>query len=85
MSRIPRHRRIRLDALTPEEVVEFVDRENGLTLEPAAASSIYSRTAGNPFFVKELSRLLADGAPTRALRRIGRICRPRWSTLCGTG
>ena len=30
-------------------------------LEPAVASSIYLRTAGNPFFVRELSRLLADG------------------------
>lgn len=61
VSRVRRHRRIRLDALTPDEVVELVHRENGLTLEPAAASSIFSRTAGNPFFVKELSRLLAHG------------------------
>ena len=60
VSRTPRYRRIRLNALSPDEVVELVDRENGRTLEPGLARSIHRRTAGNPFFVRELSRLLAD-------------------------
>ena len=60
VSRLPQHRRIRLDPLTHDEVVVLVDREHGRPLEPAVAGSIYLRTAGNPFFVIELSRLLAD-------------------------
>ncbi len=62
VSRLPRHRRIRLDPLTRDEMVELVVRENGLAMEPALANSIFLRTAGNPFFVRELSRILADGA-----------------------
>ncbi|MDQ7906062.1 BTAD domain-containing putative transcriptional regulator [Phytohabitans sp. ZYX-F-186] len=60
-SRVPRHRRIRLGPLGPDEVAELVRRETGQDPSPGAARSIHARTAGNPFFVRELSRLLADG------------------------
>ncbi|MEJ3746393.1 BTAD domain-containing putative transcriptional regulator [Actinomycetes bacterium KLBMP 9797] len=60
-SRLPGHRRIRLGPLDPDEVAELVRRETGQTPGPGAARDIYARTAGNPFFVRELSRLLADG------------------------
>ena len=62
VSRDPRHRRLRLDALRPADVAELVLREDGITLRPAAARSIHARTSGNPFFVRELSKLLAEGA-----------------------
>jgi DNA-binding winged helix-turn-helix (wHTH) protein len=61
VSRLPRHRRIRLGPLGPTEVAELVRRETGQDPAPGVASCVYARTAGNPFFVRELSRLLADG------------------------
>ncbi|WP_189269763.1 ATP-binding protein, partial [Streptomyces fuscichromogenes] len=60
-SRLPRHRRIRLGPLGPAEVAELVRQETGQETGPGATRSIHARTAGNPFFVRELSRLLADG------------------------
>jgi DNA-binding SARP family transcriptional activator/tetratricopeptide (TPR) repeat protein len=62
VSRLPRSLRVRLDPLAPDEVAELVERENGGALGGAVARQIYLRTAGNPFFVRELSRFLADGA-----------------------
>ncbi|GIF68412.1 hypothetical protein Ais01nite_64470 [Asanoa ishikariensis] len=60
-SRLPHHRRIRLGPLGAAEVAELVHRETGQAPGPGAARSIHARTAGNPFFVRELSRLLAGG------------------------
>ncbi|SQE00401.1 transcriptional regulator [Parafrankia sp. BMG5.11] len=60
-SRLPRHRRIRLGPLDAAEVAELVRRETGQTPDVGVTQSIHARTAGNPFFVRELSRLLADG------------------------
>ncbi|WP_433363096.1 ATP-binding protein [Actinoplanes sp. CA-142083] len=59
-SRQPRHRRIRLGPLGPEEVAELVRRETGKAPSVAAAREIHARTGGNAFFVRELSRFLAD-------------------------
>ncbi|MBB2946658.1 hypothetical protein FB565_006426 [Actinoplanes lutulentus] len=61
VSRMPGHRRIRLGPLGPAEVAELVRREIGRTPGDAAVRSIHERTAGNPYFVQELSRLLAAG------------------------
>ncbi|MFF0086998.1 BTAD domain-containing putative transcriptional regulator [Streptomyces canus] len=61
VSRVPGHRRFRLGPLDSDDVAELVRRETGQNPGPGAARSIYTRTAGNPFFVRELSRLLADG------------------------
>ncbi|WP_246613800.1 BTAD domain-containing putative transcriptional regulator [Paractinoplanes bogorensis] len=60
-SRMPRHRRVRLGPLDPDQVAELVRRETGQRPEAGAARGIHARTAGNPFFVRELARLLADG------------------------
>ncbi|MET7394973.1 AAA family ATPase [Dactylosporangium sp. NPDC005572] len=59
-SRLPSHRRFRLGPLSLPDVAELIRRESGQ--EPAAdiARSIHARTAGNPFYVRELSRLLSD-------------------------
>lgn len=59
-SRAPGHRRIRLGPLDFTGVAELVRRETGRDPEPDTARSIFTRTAGNPFFVRELSRFLAD-------------------------
>ncbi|WP_127509157.1 BTAD domain-containing putative transcriptional regulator [Actinoplanes solisilvae] len=62
VSRHPRHRRIRLGPLGPDEVAELVRRETGQMPSAAVARSIHGRTGGNAFFVRELSRFLVrDG------------------------
>lgn len=60
-SRVPGHRRLRLGPLDVAEVAELVRRETGKAPSEGAARTIHARTAGNPFFVRELSRLLAGG------------------------
>jgi DNA-binding SARP family transcriptional activator len=67
VSRAPGHHRIHLDPMNRAEVAELVRRETGNDPGADAVRGIYARTAGNPFFVRELSRLLADtGAMTNA-------------------
>ncbi|MEU7747580.1 BTAD domain-containing putative transcriptional regulator [Nonomuraea sp. NPDC049158] len=59
-SRGPGHFRTRLGPLGMAEVAELVRRETGQDPGPQAVRGIYTRTAGNPFFVRELALLLAD-------------------------
>ncbi|MBP2323156.1 DNA-binding SARP family transcriptional activator [Kibdelosporangium banguiense] len=59
-SRQPGHRRIRLGPLSLTDVIELVRRETGHEPSADIARTIHARTAGNPFFVRELSRLLSD-------------------------
>ena len=72
-SRVPGHRRIRLGPLSAAEVAELVRRETGQDADSATANSIHARTAGNPFFTRELSRLLAEdgGLTAEAATRAG--------------
>lgn len=65
-SRLPGHRRIRLEPLDLAEVAELVRRETGPDPDPGATIGIHARTGGNPFFVRELSRFLADGGALTA-------------------
>lgn len=69
-SRVPGHRRIRLGPLGEDEVAELLRRETGADPGPDAARTIHARTAGNPFFVRELSRLL-EGSLTKDTARVG--------------
>jgi DNA-binding SARP family transcriptional activator len=59
-SRLASHRRIRLGPLSLADVAELVRREAGHEPGAGVARRIHVRTAGNPFFVRELSRLLID-------------------------
>ncbi|GAA4698814.1 AAA family ATPase [Phytohabitans rumicis] len=59
-SRLPGHRRFRLGPLDPSGVAELIRRETGHDPGVGVARTIHARTAGNPFFVRELSRLLSD-------------------------
>ncbi|WP_089156347.1 ATP-binding protein [Micromonospora sp. NBS 11-29] len=61
VSRMPEHRRIRLGPLGPHDVTELVRRETGREPLPDVVRTIVARTGGNPFFVRELSRLLTRG------------------------
>ncbi|GAB2826085.1 hypothetical protein GCM10022221_25080 [Actinocorallia aurea] len=72
VGRLPGHRRIRLGPLGPADVGELIRRETGRDPGADVTRTIHSRTGGNPFFVRELSRLLSDtgaladgGAPER--------------------
>lgn len=58
-SRVPNHRRIPLGPLRPVDVAELVRRETGRQPAAEEARRLHARTAGNPFFVRELSRLPA--------------------------
>ncbi|MFC6159433.1 BTAD domain-containing putative transcriptional regulator [Kribbella jiaozuonensis] len=57
-SRLPGHRRTRLGPLDVAEVGELVRRETGAVPDAGVTRRIFERTAGNPFFVRELSRYL---------------------------
>ncbi|MEV4114119.1 AAA family ATPase [Nonomuraea sp. NPDC049695] len=59
-SRVSGQRRFHLGPLNLAEVAEIVHGETGQFPGPDAARGIHARTGGNPFFVRELSRLLAD-------------------------
>ncbi|MEW9528465.1 AAA family ATPase [Microbispora sp. NPDC049125] len=61
-SRLPWHRRIGLGLLRLDETAELVRRETGRDPDPDAARVIHARTAGNPFFVRELSRFWNDNS-----------------------
>ncbi|MEV7389707.1 BTAD domain-containing putative transcriptional regulator [Streptomyces sp. NPDC091215] len=58
-SRRPGHRRLRLGPLGPADVAELIRHEAGQDPGDAVARAIHARTSGNPFFVRELSRLLS--------------------------
>ncbi|SEH53170.1 Transcriptional regulatory protein, C terminal [Mycolicibacterium rutilum] len=59
-SRVAGHRRIRVRPLSVAEAAEVVRRETGSVPDEALTRSVYARTSGNPFFVRELARFLAD-------------------------
>ncbi|MFI6621832.1 BTAD domain-containing putative transcriptional regulator [Streptomyces sp. NPDC050528] len=61
VSRASGHRRFRLGPITPDAVAELVRHETGRATGADAARTLHARTAGNPFLVRELTRLLADG------------------------
>ena len=60
VSRVPGHRRFPLGPLGPLEAAELVRHETGRDPAPGAVRSIHARTAGNPFYIRELARMLAD-------------------------
>ena len=61
-SRVPGVRRIRLAPLAPVEAAELIAIETHREPGADTVDDIYRRTAGNPFFVQELTRLLVhDG------------------------
>ncbi|MEK8104004.1 hypothetical protein NKG94_00820 [Micromonospora sp. M12] len=79
-SRLPGHHRLRIGPLGLTDVTALIRREAGHDPDDAVARAIHARTAGNPFFVRELSRLLsADGALRETARphRRGSVHRAR--------
>ncbi|HEY5857704.1 MAG TPA: BTAD domain-containing putative transcriptional regulator [Aldersonia sp.] len=60
LSRLPTHRRLSLGPLARAEVGELIRQETGSWPTADLVGAIETRTEGNPFFVRELSRLLRD-------------------------
>ncbi len=69
-SRSAVHRRIGLRPFGVDDVAELIRRESGRDPDADVVRAIHARTAGNVFFVRELSRLVAangvlgDGVPS---------------------
>jgi len=62
LARLPEHERIALTGLRRDEVAQLVARSGRSDPEPALVDAICARTDGNPFFIRELVRLLdAEG------------------------
>lgn len=58
LAREPSLARVALRGLSPDEVGKYVAAVVGHDADPALVGSLHDRTAGNPFFVAELVRLL---------------------------
>jgi DNA-binding SARP family transcriptional activator len=82
-SRVRGHRRIRLVPLAPDEVAQLVRHETGRDPDAGVVREIHARTTGNPFFVRELSRLLASdrGVITAVPATVRDVVRDRMAGL----
>ncbi|MFF0343000.1 ATP-binding protein [Kribbella sp. NPDC004875] len=60
-SRIRGHRRLLVGPLAELGVAELMRRETGDLPAAEVSRAVHARTAGNPFFVQEVARLLSDG------------------------
>jgi hypothetical protein len=58
LARLPGRLDLRLGGLTQDEVAEFIVHEAGAVAAAGVGEVVWSRAAGNPFFVGELIRLL---------------------------
>ena len=64
-------RRVRLDGLGDEHVAAMIVARTGAPADPALVDSVRRTTAGNPFFVDEIVRVLAgEGRPAAAPERL---------------
>ncbi|BEL06600.1 hypothetical protein Q0Z83_047910 [Actinoplanes sichuanensis] len=80
-SRVPGHRRLRLGPLGLGEVAALVRTEVGRDPDGELARAIHDRTAGNPFFVLELSRLLSEKGSLGVPNTIRDVVRSRMAGL----
>lgn len=62
LTRRPGTRRLRLLGLSGDATAELVARTVGAAVDAGTAGAIHRRAEGNPFFISELSRLVAAGA-----------------------
>nr|WP_218007944.1 BTAD domain-containing putative transcriptional regulator [Herbidospora sakaeratensis] len=79
--RLPGHHRIRLGPLGLTDVAELVRRETGRPPAPDVARDIHARTEGNPFFVRELARLLSDRGALGVPATVRDVVRDRMAGL----
>jgi len=60
LSREPVFQRQVLRGLDPEDTGPFVEAATGVTISQELAEALYDHTEGNPFFLSEVARLLAE-------------------------
>ncbi|MDO8715646.1 MAG: AAA family ATPase [Dehalococcoidales bacterium] len=60
IQRIPNYQRIKLRKLNAEEVMRMIRALSGQKVSPDLAKTIHEKTEGNPLFVRELVRYLAE-------------------------
>lgn len=72
LAHLARHEpeRIALRGLDPEAVATIVAQTAGTELDPSTIRALTERTGGNPFFVRETARLVAEVGPVAALARV---------------
>ena len=68
-------------ALGDDEVAELVASLLGAEPEPALVADVRRRTGGNPFFVQQVTRLLAAGGPAGIPFGVGEAIRRRLARL----
>lgn len=76
LARQPHHRRLLLRGLARPEVARIVSEVTGTAPAAELVDAVFAETSGNPFFVTEVARLLADegrlsGAPEPDSARLG--------------
>ncbi len=69
LARLPGHERLMLEGLRRDEVLRFVAAQSGTDPDPALVDAIFARTDGNPFFIRELVRLLEADGPLAGARQ----------------
>lgn len=69
--------RITLRGLSRSQVAAFVESVTGTTAEPSVVDAVSATSEGNPFFVRELVRLLADEGRLAGRGFDGRMSLPR--------
>ena len=60
LARQPRFERLRLSGLTHAQTAHMMQLAGGATFAPALVDAIHAQTEGNPLFVGEMTRLLAQ-------------------------
>ncbi|MGA4543426.1 ATP-binding protein [Uniformispora flossi] len=80
--------RLPLEGLGPADTRTLVSRVVGADIDDATAAAVYRRVAGNPFFTRELARLMTGhtaAGPTRTADRVsgGPASDPDGTDTCG--
>lgn len=71
LSRAPHCERIALKGLEPDQVIELLRRTAGREIEDRVGQVVVEMTEGNPYFVRELALLVAEGATFEVDERRG--------------
>jgi DNA-binding CsgD family transcriptional regulator len=66
LSRLPVFQRELLLGMSQEDSSQFIEMTAGIRPSPQLVETIYAHTEGNPFFLKEMTRLLSERGELRA-------------------
>jgi DNA-binding CsgD family transcriptional regulator/tetratricopeptide (TPR) repeat protein len=66
LSRLPVFQRELLLGISQEDTGQFIEMTTGIRLSPQLVETIHAHTEGNPFFLKEMTRLLSERGELRA-------------------